>query len=67
MLILIAAVLFGYSAYMNGDSGVSKVSACSEMRATMRTASSALNSSPNDRDLIRAMSNLQKVYSDICL
>ncbi len=66
-VIAVVSLYFGYSAYMNGSSGVSKSSSCNEMRATMRKAEAALKKTPDNRDLVKATANLNKVYADICL
>ena len=60
-------IYFGIAFYMSGDSGVSRASACAEMRDTMRRGQDALANNPNNRELMKSVTNLQNVYADTCL
>lgn len=64
---IISAIYIGNRIYLSGDSGVSRASACSEMRGTMRDAQTALADNPDSRELIKAATNLQAVYARTCL
>lgn len=64
---LAALIYVGNTLFMSGDSGVSRRSSCVEMRDAMQKGQDALAGNPGNRELIKAIANLQNVYAETCL
>ena len=67
VLTILIVFYAGFNIYMAGGSGVSRGSACAEMRATIRKSQEVLEDNPGSRQLIKALANLNNVYADTCL
>ena len=64
---IIVTFYIGRNIYMAGGSGVSRASACADMRDVLRQGREHIENNTASRDLIKAMANLNNEYAQICL